>query len=345
VATDIGSPSCKRGLRLARRSVLWLAVLLCAAVSLAQTAEVTHNVNLRSEPSTNNPSIRLLTPPEQVDLLEPAKTGGYYHVRTSQAEEGWVWAKNVHVTAGAPTPTPSPSIPTATPTPHTPPTSTRTPTPSGPASAIDETWAKPTPQQITYTSVHGSCPGAGKAGSDTPTNLRKNRVDTPGSYHAVTFDVIATLSYPTDVTHRIHWQPANLAEIARFEGVPLSVIGYLSHAINIEGKEDTNCGYAHPDTATEVDWHMYLTKQPNRPISESVVVETTPRVKKNRNWDRALLLPWVNSTNQVRISGWLMLDPDHPSMVGSARSTIWEIHPITKIEVWKNGLWVDLENP
>jgi hypothetical protein len=38
-----------------------------------------------------------------------------------------------------------------------------------------------------------------------------------------------------------------------------------------------------------------------------------------------------------------MLDPDHPNMVGSARGTIWEIHPITKIEVWKSGAWVDLE--
>jgi hypothetical protein len=88
---------------------------------------------------------------------------------------------------------------------------------------------------------------------------------------------------------------------------------------------------------------MYLTKQPSRPISESVVVETTPRVRKDHPWNRTTLLTWVDSTNQVRISGWLMLDPDHPNMVGNARGTIWEIHPITKIEVWKSGAWVDLE--
>ena len=88
---------------------------------------------------------------------------------------------------------------------------------------------------------------------------------------------------------------------------------------------------------------MYLTKQPSRPISESVVVETTPRVRKDHPWNRTTLLTWVDSTNPVRISGWLMLDPDHANMVGSARGTIWEIHPITKIEVWKSGAWVDLE--
>jgi hypothetical protein len=47
----------------------------------------------------------------------------------------------------------------------------------------------------------------------------------PTSYHEVTFDAVATLSYPHDVTKRINWQPTNLAEIARFEGVPLSVVG------------------------------------------------------------------------------------------------------------------------
>jgi uncharacterized protein YraI len=56
--------------RSVRRSILWLAILFCAAVSLAQTAEVTHNVNLRSDPSTDNPPIRLLKRPENVELLE-----------------------------------------------------------------------------------------------------------------------------------------------------------------------------------------------------------------------------------------------------------------------------------
>jgi len=55
----------------------------------------------------------------------------------------------------------------------------------------------------------------------------------------------------------------------------------------------------------------------------------------------------------VRISGWLMFDPDHPSMIldptnpnisGKFRVTLWEVHPITKIEVWQNGAWVDLES-
>src|ERR1035441_6290027 len=74
-------------------------LLLVAFPLHAQQAEVTRNVNLRADPSADNPPIRLLMPPEQVQLLESSKTSGYYHVCTSQAEEGWIWAKNVQVTA------------------------------------------------------------------------------------------------------------------------------------------------------------------------------------------------------------------------------------------------------
>jgi hypothetical protein len=68
--------------RISRRifSFLYL-LLLCVGLALGQTAEVTHNVNLRADPSTNNPPIRLLTPPERVELLEPGKSNSYYHVK------------------------------------------------------------------------------------------------------------------------------------------------------------------------------------------------------------------------------------------------------------------------
>jgi hypothetical protein len=39
----------------------------------------------------------------------------------------------------------------------------------------------------------------------------------------------------------------------------------------------------------------------------------------------------------VRISGWLMMDPEHPDQIGNTRGTIWEIHPIMQIEVQESG--------
>ena len=88
----------------------------------------------------------------------------------------------------------------------------------------------------------------------------------------------------------------------------------------------------------------------------AIIVETTPRVRKSHpNWTTARLKPWTGHTGnqpnptynhqRVRISGWLMLDPEHHDMINSGlRSTLWEIHPITKIEVWNNGHWLDLDN-
>jgi hypothetical protein len=36
----------------------------------------------------------------------------------------------------------------------------------------------------------------------------------------------------------------------------------------------------------------------------------------------------------VRLSGYLLDDFVHCVAVGDSRATAWEIHPVTKIEVW-----------
>ncbi len=99
-----------------------LVFLLCATSVSAQTVIVTHNVNLRPDPSSEYPGIRLLTPSEPpLTLLEPMQESGYYHVRTSAGEEGYVWSKYVKVSA-----TPAPPSGTTPPPPPPPPTPTTT---------------------------------------------------------------------------------------------------------------------------------------------------------------------------------------------------------------------------
>src|SRR5450830_1905229 len=99
-------------MRTSRRLLTLISLLiLCAGAAFGQMAEATHNVNLRPDPSTNHPAVRLLTPREQLQLLEAGKTSGYYHVRTVQNEEGWVWSPNVHVLPVTPAPAPTPSGP------------------------------------------------------------------------------------------------------------------------------------------------------------------------------------------------------------------------------------------
>lgn len=78
--------------------------------------------------------------------------------------------------------------------------------------------------------------------------------------------------------------------------------------------------------------------------NRAIIAETTPRIRQQHpNWTTAKLAQWKGNGSPVRLSGWLMLDPEHPDEVGRHRGTIWEIHPVTKIEVQQNGAWVDLD--
>ena len=76
-------------------------VLFLALFAAAQTATVRHNVNLRPDPSTDNDPIAALTPPAQLTLIEPDASDGFFHVRTTEGQEGWVWGRNIRIERGA----------------------------------------------------------------------------------------------------------------------------------------------------------------------------------------------------------------------------------------------------
>jgi len=79
-----------------------VAVSFCLMSSSAfdQVAVVQRNVNLRSDPSTGADPITLLTPPARLALVEADKKNGYFHVRTADGQEGWVYSRNVSIVEG-----------------------------------------------------------------------------------------------------------------------------------------------------------------------------------------------------------------------------------------------------
>ena len=331
-----------------RLAALCLWFLLSASAVLSQTAVVTRNVNLRPDPSTDQDPIVKLVPPAQVELLEPDQTNGFYHVKAGQ-NEGWVWAKNIRVSAGGPPPPP----------PHTAASGGGLIEPS-PASAISSTWEKEAPEDNVFHGPEGDCAETGDGG-DADTNKLKNRVDIPANYHYVTWEAINNTAYPQGAPRsRADWKPNQLDQIAPFEGVSVAVEGYL-YKVKVEssspnakkGGESTNC---HAHLANDVDWHMPITAQNGQGEDVAIVVETTPRLRQlHPNWTVARLKPWTENIGShanssfngqpVRIRGWLMLDPEHQDMINSGlRSTLWEIHPITQIEVFQGGQWADLDS-
>ena len=87
-----------------------------------------------------------------------------------------------------------------------------------------------------------------------------------------------------------------------------------------------------------------------------VVAEITPPWRESaKGWAYESLLvafrpnlggpaPWDAGPRRVRLTGWLMLDHPYDKPVsnwlllhGTPRVTGWEIHPVTRIEMWDDG--------
>jgi hypothetical protein len=121
-----------------------------------------------------------------------------------------------------------------------------------------------------------------------------------------------------------------------------TIEGYVAD-VKIGGVESVNC---HTHDPAYRDTHIALTLDPTKnDESTYVIVEVTPQVreemsKKGVDWSTktlrtSLLGRWV------RVTGWLLFDVEHqPNAKNTAsgnahiwRGTVWEIHPITAIEV------------
>lgn len=313
------------------RLVFLLCFLGFAVLCMAQnpTAVVKRAVYLRNSASANDKSFVLLKPRDELELLDQQPTNDFLHVRTQDGKEGWVKAGNVTIREQ--------------------PERIRTTlaAPSGVvADQISSDWEKPDPNKITLQSVEGTCPWNGD-NSDPDTFVRKNRSDTAESdhldYHDVKWEAIAHLAYPVAKPLRKNWTSDQLAQIKPYEGIPVRAVGYIVayKPQNGGSGEGTNCHFSDP---SDTDTHMALAENAGDAEKTSVVVEFTPRfLKAHPNWNRDKISKWVNSEDPVRISGWLMLDPDHRNHLNRFRSTLWEIHPITRIEVWKDNQWVNAD--
>jgi hypothetical protein len=316
-------------LRLPRGPIFLAVFLLYSALAcFAQTATVLRGSNLRKAPNTSSTILENLKKGDSVTLTSSRKRSGYYHVSASDGTVGWVLAKNV-ATSG---PTPGPS-PTPGPGPKPGPGPSPGPTPSGLVAQLEAAAVKAVPQPLI---INGQnvCGPTGDAGDPKTQALdsNKNRTDTPnpGAYIPVDWNTLTNL--PTD-------------QVDQLQGAPVEVEGYLSHRIQVENSgsgESTNC---HLTNLDEVDWHMYLTNQPAQGIASAIIVETTPRTRPLHSWDQNKLTQLVDSSTRVRISGWLMYDWQHIGVIGTQRATVWEVHPITRIETQdSSGNWQSVES-
>ncbi|HUN66893.1 MAG TPA: hypothetical protein VMW43_12430 [Bacteroidota bacterium] len=205
------------------------------------------------------------------------------------------------------------------------------PPPARPAAASAPP-VKQAPKEITF---HG-CPPEG-SGGDGQLNLLKNRID-EGEYMSVGTGEILSYTWPPSVVRRqrAEWPPDDKRAVDLHEGLPVSVEGYLLGAKE-EGAESPNCRMNDP---ADRDFHLWLAGSPDAGREKAIVVEITPRVRAGHpEWTIASLHRLVRAGRMIRISGWLLLDQEHPEQIGRTRGTLWEIHPIMKIEIADSGGW------
>jgi Lamin Tail Domain len=183
------------------------------------------------------------------------------------------------------------------------------------------------------------CPPSGDGG-DPVLNTLKNRID-EAEWQPTTVQALLDLKWPLDIEQepRRNWSAEAKAEVARYEGSPVQVEGYLVQAKKMS-PESCNC-----HAKDHVDFHIWLVDDASKGREQSVVIETTPRVMDvHPAWTLSNIQELARDRERVRISGWLLMDPEHPDQIGKTRGTIWEIHPVMQIEVRLGGQWVPMDD-
>ncbi len=185
------------------------------------------------------------------------------------------------------------------------------------------------------------CPAEGNGG-DIPFNRLKNRIDST-AWTPTPFSDVIRLGWPRAIEKRwrSEWGLINRRLIGRDEGRGVAVEGYFAGGKEAS-PEAVNC---HRLSDSSRDWHIWLVGTPGGARSRSIVVEATPAVReRHARWDIETIRALTRQRARVRVSGWLLMDPEHPDQLNRTRGTLWEIHPVMAIEVDDGGTWVRLDD-
>lgn len=178
-------------------------------------------------------------------------------------------------------------------------------------------WA--TPVVATHTEQHGFLVA------------QKNRREVPAAYEPLTFDAFLALPILAAQYIDADWRTVR-AQTAR----AASLEGYIAEVF--QASDGATYGVA-PDDG---DFHVHLRPVPpsrcyaSEGRGKQVVVEVTPHFQgAATGWTVDKLLALCDRQAKVRVSGWLLHDYEHVQNVGDWRGTAWEVHPVTRIEVWE----------
>ena len=187
------------------------------------------------------------------------------------------------------------------------------------------------------------CPPSGDGG-DGILNTLMNRATAPDSFQEIPVRQFLA-AMPRVNLHRAHMQqirqPAR-KRIDSLNGTGVTLEGYLVGAA-LANPQAAECH----DPKMARYWLWIAPEKPNRkkPLqrvqARSVMAVVTPewRSAHPRTWQLEILSELSWSFPLVRVSGWVMLNPQKPDQLGRTRASLWEVHPVVKIETWSGGRW------
>jgi len=183
--------------------------------------------------------------------------------------------------------------------------------------------------------VFQDCPMEGKTEKvkHKETNRKKNRYNIP---IASQFDLTVTLATMLQGEDTIRLKENKAIEITAWV-----------HEVKRGGPETCNCGHKGQDSS---DVHIEIAPKKTTTTRKKIIyAEITPRLR-TKIFDQLGiesnngLLRKVLKNHKVKIQGWLFYDVNHKDQAynidtqdnlgrKNSRATVWEIHPITSIEI------------
>ncbi len=160
---------------------------------------------------------------------------------------------------------------------------------------------------------------------------QKNRVTIPSHYESLTFvDFLALPSFHGE------YEQSDWTTVRAYNQRGVSLEGYIAEVP--------------PSTGGTIHLHLRDARQPRcfpgGPRQTQLVANVTPAFQPPKTgWSHDALFDLCRNQTRVRLSGWLLHDYQGVRDVEDGRGSAWEIHPVTKIEVWDltGKRWVELQ--
>jgi len=187
-----------------------------------------------------------------------------------------------------------------------------------------------------------SCPPEGRGG-DPIANHLQNRKTVPDSYQELDVPKFNNNFSPELETPamRDQFTTAQIDYIAPREQRAIALTGYLLGAQRA-ARSAANCSDRRRRNilvwiSTVPEVHLLRARALR---AQSVIAELTPAGQDNHpDWRIDRLQKLAKRGVRVRVSGWVYYDAADRGALGKSRVTLWEIHPVSRIEIWRNGSW------